>query len=82
MDLIKIRSVLGWCVVINFVLLLFVGAVFFTMSEFIYGIWELFYPISYEVYDILMISFIALWKILIIVFFAIPYLAIGKVCKK
>lgn len=82
MDLIKFRSVLGWCVVINFVLLLFVAAMFFTMSEFIYGIWQIFYSIPYDVFDIIMISFMALWKILIIVFFAIPYVAIGKVYKK
>ena len=82
MDIIKIRSVLGWCVVINFVLLLFVAVMFFAMSEFIYGIWQLFYPISYEVFDIIMMSFMAFWKISVIVFFAIPYVAIGKVYKK
>lgn len=82
MDYIKLRSVLGWSTIINFVLLFFFSLVLLFGKEMIYGIWSSFFDISIEVYDILMISFIALWKIAVFVFFLIPYIAIGIVNKK
>lgn len=81
MDFIKLRSVLGWSVVINFVLLLFFSFVLLLGKEMVYAIWSNFFAISFETYDILMISFISLWKIVVIVFLLIPYIAIGIVNK-
>ena len=82
MDFIKLRSILGWSVVVNFVLLLFFGFVLLFGKEMIYTIWSNFFTMSFEAYDILMISFIALWKIVVFVFFLIPYIAIGIINKK
>ncbi len=81
MDFIKLRSVLGWSAVINFVLLFFFGFVLLLGKEMIYTIWSNFFTISFETFDILMISFISLWKIVVIVFLLIPYIAIGIVNK-
>ena len=82
MDIVKLRSVLGWSTVINFVLLVFFSMMILIGKEFIYGLWSHFVTISYQAYDIIMISFIGFWKIVVIVFFLIPYIAIGIVNKK
>ena len=82
MDIIKLRSILGWSTVINFGLLFFFGFMLLFGKEFIYTIWSNFFAISSEAYDIIMISFIGFWKIFVIVFFLIPYIAIGIVNKK
>ena len=75
------RSILGWSVVINFALLIIVSILFIGASEWMYGIWTLFLAIPFDAYDILMVAFIAIWKLLIIVFFLVPYWAIGRVLK-
>lgn len=82
MDFIKLRSILGWSTVINFALLFFFGFALLFGKEMIYTIWSNFFIISLEVYDIIMISFIGFWKIFVIVFLLIPYIAIGIVNKK
>ena len=82
MDIIKLRSMLGWSAVINFGLLFFFGFMLLFGKEFIFSIWSNFFAISSETYDIIMISFIGFWKIVVFVFFLIPYIAIGIVNKK
>lgn len=76
MDISQVRRILGWSTVVNFVLLIFVAVIFIVAKEWIYGIWSIFYTLSYEAYDIIMISALAIWKILMYVFFLIPYVAI------
>ena len=81
MDLKQFRSVLGWSVVINFALLIIVSILFFGASEWIYDIWSLFIVVPFDAIDILMFAFIAIWKLFVIVFFLVPYWAIGRVLK-
>ena len=81
MDLKQFRSVLGWSVVINFALLIIVSILFFGASEWIYDIWALFIVVPFDAIDILMFAFIAIWKLFVIVFFLVPYWAIGRVLK-
>ena len=82
MDFIKLRSILGWSAVVNFMLLLFFGVIVVIGKGFIYGIWNTFFDISSDTYDIIVISFIGFWKIAVLVFFLIPYIAMGIVNKK
>ena len=81
MNLNQFRSVLGWSVVINFGLLVIIGILFAFANEWIYDMWSLFFAIPFDAFDILMISFIGIWKLLVIVFFLVPYWAIGRVLK-
>ncbi len=81
MNLNQFRSVLGWSVVINFGLLVIAGILFASANEWIYDIWSLFFVIPFDAFDIFMIAFIAIWKLLVIVFFLVPYWAIGRVLK-
>lgn len=81
MDLKQFRSVLGWSVIINFALLIIVGILFFGASEWVYDIWSLFIVVPFDAIEILMFAFIAVWKLFVIVFFLVPYWAIGRVLK-
>ena len=81
MNLNQFRSILGWSVVINFGLLVIVGILFAFANEWIYDVWSLFLVIPFDAFNILMISFIGVWKLLVIVFFLIPFWAIGRVLK-
>lgn len=82
MDLNQFRSILGWSVIINFGFLIIVGILFASANEWIYDIWSLFFAIPFDAFDILMIGFLGMWKILVIVFFLVPYWAIVKIQKK
>ena len=82
MDLLKLRSILGWSTVINFALLFFFSIVLLIGKETIYTIWGAFFTISFEVYDVIIISTLAIWKTFVIGFLLVPYIAIGIVNKK
>ena len=82
MDLKQFRSILGWCVVINFGLLIFITLLFVIAKEWIFNMWSIFYTIPYEAFDIIMISIVGIWKIIVFVFFLVPYIAIGRVLKE
>lgn len=77
----KLRSILGWSGVINMALLLFMALLFLIAKDFIYTVWGQFFELSEEAYDSFMLNIMAFWKILVFVFFIIPYFAIGIVQK-
>ncbi|MDT0554107.1 DUF6868 family protein [Urechidicola vernalis] len=81
MTIAKFRSILGWSAVYNMALLLFFALFFLIAKEWIFDVWGYFFNVSYEQYEVFMLYSMAFWKVLIFVFFIIPYLAIGKVQK-
>lgn len=81
MNLESIRKVIGWSAVYNMALLLFFAIVFLVAKDWIFGIWGYFFEVSPEQYELFMLYVMAFWKILVFVFFIIPYFAIGVVQK-
>lgn len=72
----QLRSLLGWCSVLNFGLILFVSMFFLLGLDWVYGIQSKFLLISKEDYNALWFIAIGVWKILVLVFNLIPYIAL------
>lgn len=76
MTLDVIQNILGWCALINFGVLLFWAAWLIFAHDFIYKIHSAFIKIPVEKYDALNYQLMGLYKILVIVFNVVPYLAL------
>ena len=67
------RKFLGWCSVINFLILIFSWLIFLFAHDFVYQFWENHHNLTVEAYDTIYISIIGFYKILIIAFMLVPY---------
>ncbi|MGA1205554.1 MAG: DUF6868 family protein [Opitutales bacterium] len=70
-----IREILGWCTLINLGLLLWWGAAFFLMHDFVYRIHSRFFHLSMEEFDKIHYAGMACFKMMVLVFNLVPYLA-------
>ena len=77
----KIQKFLGWCTVINFVLLGLTTLMLMLAHDWAYSIHGAMFNVSIETYDALLFGYLAFWKALVIVFMFIPYIAIRIVRK-
>lgn len=75
MDICDVRNVFMWCSIINGVLLIFIFLLFSLMRDFIYQMHSKLFPISEDAFNVIIYSFISLYKILFIVFNLVPFLA-------
>jgi len=71
-----VRGVLFWCSIINFSLLAFWGLLMLTPHEWMHRFWSRWYRISAEQFDVIQLSGIVLYELLIFVFNLIPYIAL------
>ena len=78
----QVQKFLGWCTVINFVLLGFTSIMLMLAHDWAYSIHGKMFNIAVETYDALLFGYLAFWKALVIVFVFIPYLAIRLLKKK
>lgn len=76
MDAKKIRKILGWCAVLNYGLLFFVVAVGYLAHDLAYEFSLLFFSVSVETYDALVIGTLAFWEVLIWFVCIIPYVVL------
>jgi len=76
MTLEKIRSILGWCAILNIGLLLWWVLWMFLAHDLVYQIQSTVIDVSVETMDIIHYSAIAFYKLLIIVFNVVPYFAL------
>lgn len=76
MDVESIRLFFMWCMILNVGLLLFSALMCICARDWIYGIHNQLFGISREAFNVAIYSFIGLYKILVIVFNVIPYVAL------
>ena len=75
MDIIVVKTLLMWCTIIN-VLLLSISFMFCAFAgEWVYGMHSKWFPISREAFNVAIYSFLGLFKILVLVFNLVPYIA-------
>lgn len=67
---------------LNFALLLFASLAFIVAHDLIYHLQSYLFPMSEEAYNGYWFITIGIWKILTVVFFLIPYVAIRLAEKK
>ena len=76
MDIQTLTTFFMWCTILNVALLIFSYLVCAFFGDFSYRINNRFFPISREAFSIVTYSFLGLYKILILVFNVIPYIAL------
>jgi len=76
-----IRNTLYKCFFIGFAFLLLGILSFVLGQDFIFHMWNKLYGISPEIAKIITISFLGLFKSLLVIFFLIPALALHWKCK-
>jgi hypothetical protein len=77
MDIVTVRAFFMWCTILNGGLLALSFLICaLTGVRWVYRLHSRWYPISREAFDIAMYSFMGLYKILVLVFNLVPFLAL------
>jgi len=79
MDLMDIQTLTAffmWCSIINVSLLTLSAAMFMLAPDFVYRMQSRFFPISRENFNVVFYAFLGLYKIIILVFNVVPYVAL------
>jgi hypothetical protein len=64
-----------WCTIINGALLVFSFLICAFAGDWIYGMHSKWFPISREAFNVAIYSFLGIFKIFVLVFFFVPYIA-------
>ncbi len=76
MDIQTLQTFFMWCTIINGGLLVY-SAIFLTFApNWIYKIQSKWYPISREAFNVIIYSFLGLYKLFFITFNIVPYIAL------
>ena len=65
-----------WCTIINSGLLMFWAVIFMSAPDLVYRIQSKFFPISRENFEVVLYSLLGFFKMLVIVFNLVPWLAL------
>lgn len=76
MNLEILTSFFMWCTIINGVIYLYSVAFICSAPNFIYRIQSKIFSIPRETFDVILYSYLALYKVLFIVFCLVPWLAL------
>ena len=76
MDIQTLTKFFMWCTIINLGLLILTSIACIFLADFSYRMNNRFFSISRETFNIAVFSFIALFKIVVIVFNIAPYIAL------
>jgi hypothetical protein len=76
MTLPTLTSFFMWCTIINAAILLVWSLIFLVAPDFVYRTQSRWFAIPRATYNVLMWSFIGLFKLLFIVFSLVPYVAL------
>ena len=76
MDIQQLTTFFMWCTIINGGLLIFWTIIFMTAPNLVYRTQSKWFPIPRETFNVVMYSFIGLFKILFLVFNVVPYFAV------
>ncbi len=76
MDIVVVRTFFMWCTILNVALLIITAAVLTFGGDFVYRMHGRWYPMQRETFNAVMYMFVGLFKIVVIVFNLVPYLAL------
>lgn len=77
MDIETVRAFLMWCTIVNVGMLTFSSLLCTFGGNFVYRAHSRWYPMPRETFNVVLYAFIGLYKIVVIVFFLVPYIAIS-----
>ena len=76
MDIPTLTSFFMWCTIINGALLVFWTGMLMAAPDLVYRTQSRWFPIPREIFDVVIYAFLGLFKIVFLVFNAVPYLAL------
>ncbi|MBW8034619.1 MAG: hypothetical protein FVQ79_02870 [Planctomycetes bacterium] len=76
MDIQTLTTFFMWCTILNLGLLILTSVMCIFFADFSYRMNHRFFSISREAFNVVIISFIGLFKIFVIVFNIVPYIAL------
>ena len=76
MDIQTLTSFFMWCSIINIGFLIFLALVYMLVPNLAYQLQSKFIPISRETFDIVFYSFIGFFKVIVLVFNVVPWIAL------
>jgi hypothetical protein len=76
MDITAVRAFFMWCTIINVGLLFLTSLACIFLVDFTYKINSKWFSISRQTFDTVFFSFVALYKLFVIVFNIVPYIAL------
>ena len=79
MDVETIRAFFLWCTIVNVALLAYSFLAFVFAGDLVYRIHSRWFPISRDAFNLAIYSLIAIYKILVVVFNFVPYVALSIV---
>ena len=71
-----LQSFFMWCTIINAVLLVLTGVIFTFAGDWVYRVQSKWYPISRDTFNVVIYSFIGLFKLFFLMFNLVPYVAL------
>ena len=74
MTILEIREMLGWCSLINVVLMMVSWFIMLSARAWAYGIHSKWFPITETQFNMAIYCFFGLYKVLIIVFNIVPWI--------
>lgn len=80
MDINALKEFFLWCTIVNAALLLLISAMLFTpFADFSYRMNNKFFSITRPQFNVILVSFIALYKTVFIAFNLVPFIALAIV---
>ena len=76
MDIQTLTSFFMWCTIINVGLLIFLALIYLVAPNLIYRLQSRWIPISRETFDVVFYSFIGFFKVVVLVFNVVPWIAL------
>lgn len=76
MDIQTLTSFFMWCTIINAGVLLFLALIFMLAPNLIYRLQSMVISFSRETFDIVFYSFIGFYKLIVLVFNVVPWIAL------
>jgi len=76
MDIQTLTTFFMWCTIINGAMLVLSTMMFILAPDFVYRMQSKWFPIPRETFNVVFYSFIGLYKIIILVFNVVPYVAL------
>ncbi|MGI9473607.1 MAG: DUF6868 family protein [Rubripirellula sp.] len=81
MDVSKLRSFLFWCIVLNVIMFSFWSVMVLAVPDTVYETQKAFLPLTKETFYICMYCFLGAYKLLLILFNIVPYIALRITCR-
>jgi hypothetical protein len=75
MDMLTIKTIFMWCTIINVLLLVILFVICAYARDWVYGMHSRWFPISKEAFNVVIYSFLGLFKIFVLVFNLVPWIA-------